>query len=98
MSNEPRKLGETLENYFKNLGAPPVRVVKNLADDWENLVGPALAEHTRPGSVVNEVLEIVCDGPVWINQVKWSEAQIVEAYNERYEPAKVTKTSAVLER
>ncbi len=74
--DEPTPLREGLERYFRHLGAPPVDVITELSKRWADIVGPALAEPTRPRDLVDGVLTVLCDDAAWASQIGWMEAQI----------------------
>ena len=78
--DQPVPLREGLERFFRHLGAPPVDVVAELTNRWPDIVGPALAEPTRPADLVDGVLTIVCDDAAWCSQIMWMEAQIKQRF------------------
>ncbi len=88
---DPVPLAQTLELYFKNLGAPPVNVLTQLRNEWDHIVGPGLSAYTRPIELVNAVLVIGCDDSTWASQVQWSQTQIIERFEQRFSPSKVKK-------
>jgi predicted nucleic acid-binding Zn ribbon protein len=94
---EPTPLREGLERYFRHLGVPPVDVVSELTNRWADIVGPALAEPTRPRDLVDGVLTVVCDDAAWASQIGWMEAQIKQRFAAifpEYEVVKVVTRTA----
>jgi predicted nucleic acid-binding Zn ribbon protein len=81
---EPQRLGFALERLFGHLGAPPIRTLGQLADHWDEIVGPGLAGHCRPAGLLDGVLRVQCDDPAWVSQIKWMEAQISERFRARF--------------
>ncbi len=79
-SPQPLAIGETLDSYLDYLGAPPIRTLSALQERWTEIVGPALAEPTRPIELVDGVLVIGCDDATWASQVGWMEAQITARF------------------
>lgn len=78
----PSPLREPLERLVNNLGAPPVSVLTRLRDRWPDLVGPGLAETTRPVELVDGVLTVACSDGALAAQVSWMEAQIRDRFDE----------------
>lgn len=81
---DPQPLGLALERLFGHLGAPAVQTVSELGSLWPTIVGPGLAEHSRPAGLVDGVLTVVCDDPAWASQIKWMDAQIKTRIDERF--------------
>ena len=91
---EPTVIGETLDRYLEYLGAPPIRTITSLQDRWSEVVGPALAEPTRPVELVDGVLVIGCDDATWASQVGWMESQIVERFRTLFPGTEIRKIKA----
>lgn len=79
-TDEPTPLGDSLERFVRNLGAPPIRVLSQLEERWSEVVGPALSTTTRPLELVDGVLTIGCEDAAWAAQVGWMEGQIIERF------------------
>jgi predicted nucleic acid-binding Zn ribbon protein len=58
------------------MGAPPVKTLGTIHDRWAEIVGPALAQHSRPTKVLDGVLQIGCDEASWASQIGWMDDQI----------------------
>ncbi len=67
LAGEVRRLG----------GADPVLTTAVFAH-WEQLVGPALADHARPVSLRDGVLLVAVDQPAWATQVRFLATQVLE--------------------
>jgi predicted nucleic acid-binding Zn ribbon protein len=78
--SDPEHVRRGLELFLKHLGAPPVNVITELSDRWVDVVGPALADATRPVELVDGVLAVSCDDPAWAAQVRWMEQQIIDRF------------------
>lgn len=74
-------LGDSLETFVRNLGAPPVSVLTQLDDRWPELVGPGLASATRPVELIDGVLTVACDDAAWASQISWMESQIKKRFD-----------------
>lgn len=87
----PEKIGETLERFLRQMGAPPARTLANLAGLWPKIVGPALADRTRPVEVIDGVLVIGCDDAGWASQIGWMDAQIKERFAQTFDGAEIRR-------
>jgi predicted nucleic acid-binding Zn ribbon protein len=74
-------LGDSLETFVRNLGAPPISVLTQLDDRWPELVGPGLASATRPVELIDGVLTVACDDSAWASQISWMEGQIKKRFD-----------------
>jgi predicted nucleic acid-binding Zn ribbon protein len=79
-------LGDSLETFVRNLGAPPVSVLTQLDDRWPELVGPGLAAATRPVELIDGVLTVACDDSAWASQISWMEGQIKKRFDATFGP------------
>lgn len=77
-------IGRTLERFLAQMGAPPASTLTGLAGAWPDLVGPALAETTRPVELVDGVLVVGCAEASWASQIRWMDAQIKERFVARF--------------
>lgn len=73
----PATISGDVDRLLANLGAPPAPVLGTVAERWAEIVGPAAAEHSRPGGLVAGRLRIDVDSSAWASQLKWSESDIV---------------------
>lgn len=94
MTEHPSAIGETLENYLAYLGAPPIRTLGALQERWDDIVGPALSEPTRPIELVDGVLVVGCDDATWASQVGWMENQIIRRFHQLFPETEVRKITA----
>lgn len=97
-SRQPVPLRESLERLFHNLGAPPVSVVTRLQERWPDLVGPTLADHTRPVELVDGVLTVACTDGAWAAQLQWMEAQITARFDEVFGPGRLERVVVRVDR
>ena len=97
-SRDPVELRDSLERLFHNLGAPPVSVVTGLQERWPDLVGPTLADNTRPVELVDGVLTVACTDGAWAAQMQWMEAQITARFDEVFGPGRVQRVAVRVDR
>ena len=76
--NAPKPIGESLEHLLGHLNAPSVDVLDIVFREWESIVGPDLAEHTRPASIDGELLNVHATDPAWATEFRWLEAEVVQ--------------------
>lgn len=77
-SDEPRPIADALGAVRRDLGLGRPGGLAALGAAWAQLVGPALAAHTRPRAVRDGVLAIVADGPAWAGQLRYLDRVLVE--------------------
>lgn len=74
----PVPIDESLDPVLKALGGPAGSALGSLFENWDDLVGIRLAEHTRPSGLREGALVIAVDDPGWASQVRWMSTQILE--------------------
>lgn len=74
----PRPLAQSLERLLADMEAPPIDAVAAVFSRWPEIVGPDLAEHCRPVSVAGDALAIAADDAVWVSELQWLEAKLLE--------------------
>ena len=79
-SRPPRPLGDSLGAVARHLGAPPPEALARLFERWDELVGPAMAAHTRPVSLVRGTLVVTVDQPGWAAQLGWLETDLLRRF------------------
>jgi predicted nucleic acid-binding Zn ribbon protein len=75
---EPVSIGDAAALVGNELGLAEPRSFARLVDAWNDIVGDAVAQHSRPRGVRNGVLEIVVDASAWATQLRYLEADLVE--------------------
>ncbi len=93
-SGDPQPLRKPLERLIEHMGAPPVSVLTKLGERWPDLVGPALADATRPIELVDGVLVVGCSEPALAAQIGWMEAQIRDRFDEVFEAGQLERVVA----
>lgn len=74
----PQRLARSLEKLLGNLNAPSVDVLDVIFREWPSIVGPDLAEHTKPGSIDGDLLTVTADDPAWATEFRWLEREVVQ--------------------
>lgn len=74
---EVPRIGDSLDAIRRefDLGAPSE--IDALAASWEQLVGAALAAHSRPQSVRRGVMVVLADSAAWAGQLRYLDEVLV---------------------
>ena len=72
----PRPLRHSLDRVARSLGAPEATVLAAVFGRWEDIVGPAVAAHSRPVSLVEGTLVVAVDQPGWATQLTYLESDL----------------------
>lgn len=78
----PRPLGDSLDVVARDLGVPRAQALGQLFARWHELVGPAVATHARPVSLVRGALTVAVDEPAWAAQIGWLEVDLLRCFDE----------------
>jgi predicted nucleic acid-binding Zn ribbon protein len=74
----------------RGLGAPPAAALAQVFERWPEVVGTAVAAHSRPVSLVGGTLVVAVDQPGWAAQLGWLEAELLGRFAECLGPGVVT--------
>jgi predicted nucleic acid-binding Zn ribbon protein len=74
---EATPLASSLAGELRRLGGPDPVLVTAVFAHWEQLVGPAVADHARPVSLSHGVLVVAVDQPAWATQVRFLATEIL---------------------
>jgi predicted nucleic acid-binding Zn ribbon protein len=75
---EPRSVRDSLDSFAHRLGAPQAGALATVFAHWEEIVGPSVAEHARPVSLVQGALVVSVDQPGWATQLRYLGGRLVE--------------------
>jgi predicted nucleic acid-binding Zn ribbon protein len=75
--DEPRPLADSLDRVARALGGPGAGALGEVFNHWDAVVGPAVAGHSRPVSLVRGVLVVAVDEPIWHTQLTYLEADLI---------------------
>ena len=78
-TGEPVSIGDAAAMVGAELGLADPRSFGRLTAAWPEIVGDSIARHSRVRGVRNGVLEVAVDGAVWATQLRYLEADLVEA-------------------
>lgn len=74
---DARPLTSSLDRVARALGAPRARPLAVVFTHWEEVVGPALAAHSRPVSLRRGTLVVAVDHPSWATEIRWLASQLL---------------------
>jgi predicted nucleic acid-binding Zn ribbon protein len=77
--SEPRRLGEALDRLVQSMGAPSVTALEKIFGNWPGVVGPEVAQHSKPVRLDRDQLTVEVDDPAWASQLRWMSAQVLAA-------------------
>lgn len=80
---DPKRLGEALDRLVESKGWSTELSVHSLAGRWAALVGPELAEHSRPEAYRDQVLTVRATSTAWASQLRLLAPQLVAVLNEQ---------------
>ncbi len=83
---------------MKKLGLDDMHWGQLLEEQWVDLVGAAVAKHTRPGAVNNGVLTIFVDSSVWLSELsRYGKKKMLANFKEQFGPGKIKKVGFKLD-
>jgi len=78
----PMRMDEALGALTGRLGMASAAVTGTVFARWEELVGPAVAQHVRPLKIDGATLVVSADHPAWAVQIRHLSAQVLERLRE----------------
>jgi len=79
--DDPQPLGAAIEGLLDDQGWRTAAAVGSVFGRWEQIVGEALAAHTRPGGFADGELLVIADSTAWATQVRLLRAQLIRRLN-----------------
>jgi predicted nucleic acid-binding Zn ribbon protein len=76
--DEPVPLRDAVAAVGKELGLPSPDALAALVAAWPEIIGTALAPHTRVRSVRAGECTIEVDGPVWATQIRYRTNEVLQ--------------------
>ena len=82
-----------IAGIIKKVGLDKELLLNSIEQEWEDIVGTAVAKHTRPGKFENKQLTIYVDNPVWLFELKQQKSMktILVNLSKRYGTNKIKK-------
>jgi predicted nucleic acid-binding Zn ribbon protein len=79
--DDPQPLGAAIEGLLDDQGWRTAAAVGSVFGRWEQIVGAALAAHTRPGGFTDGELLVIADSTAWATQVRLLRSQLIRRLN-----------------
>lgn len=79
---DPALLGETLKTLVRSRGWSAPVAVGSVISRWDQLVGEAIAEHCRPSSFEDGIVQVNCDSTAWATNLKLMKSTIMEVFDQ----------------
>jgi len=88
---DPRRIDASLDRVARGLGGPGAGALRSVFAHWADIVGPQVADHARPLSLVGGVLAVAADEPGWATQLTYLEADLLRRLEEALGAGVVTR-------
>ena len=75
------KITEILPRFVSSLGQEKAYQTQLLIYHWENIVGSSIAGHVRPVRMDFRTLFLAADAPVWANELRYMERDLIDKIN-----------------
>ncbi len=86
------EMENVVASVMKKLGLNETHWLNTLEEEWHDLVGDAVAKHTRPGKFENSQLTIFVNSSVWLYELKRNGYKIIlNNLTKRYGRGKIRK-------
>ncbi|HEY7043346.1 MAG TPA: DUF721 domain-containing protein [Nocardioidaceae bacterium] len=77
-SDEPRPLQESVDQLVRSLRGTSARTLAGVFASWDDAVGPQIAAHAQPASLVDGCLIVDVDHPTWATELRYLEHDVLE--------------------
>lgn len=88
---DPRPVRDSLDAFAARVGAPEAAAMAAVFGGWEEAVGPAVAAHAAPVSLMRGTLTVEVDDPAWATQMRFLGATVLERLGASAGPGVVTR-------
>jgi len=78
---DPQPLRAAIDGLLDDQGWRAAAAVGSVFGRWEQIVGAALAAHTRPGGFADGELLVIADSTAWATQVRLLRPQLIQRLN-----------------
>ena len=78
---DPQPLQVAIDGLLDDQGWRAAAAVGSVFGRWEQIVGTALAAHTRPGGFTDGELLVIADSTAWATQVRLLRPQLIRRLN-----------------
>ncbi len=75
--DEPRPLQDSVDDLVRSLRGIGARSLAGVFSRWAEAVGPQIASHARPASLVDGCLLVEVDHPTWATELRYLEVDVL---------------------
>ena len=87
----PRPIGASLEQLLGYIESPSIDALSVIFGEWETVVGPDVAQHTKPAAIDGENLVVTATDPVWARELQWLETEVINRIRRLTESEQITR-------
>ena len=77
-TGDPVSMHASLDRIVRHLGGPSADVATGIFGRWSELVGDAVAAHSRPVAMKGTTLVVAVSDPAWATQLRFLEHDLIE--------------------
>jgi predicted nucleic acid-binding Zn ribbon protein len=92
------RLGDTIDAVLARLGGPSRAGVEVVFERWADVVGESMAARTRPVSIDESSLVVLCDDPALTTHVRFLEPQLLARLAELAGDRQITRVEVRVDR
>jgi len=92
----PRRIADSLPGVTRRIGGADGAAFVVLASGWPKIVGPAVADHSRPLRLSGGTLTIAVDQAGWATELTYLEASLRGRLDDAVGPGVVTRLTVVV--
>lgn len=92
---DPQAFGAAIKDLLSDRGWEHKAAVGGVFGDWQRIVGPGLAEHTRPEKLEEGELTVAVDSAAWATQLRLLAGTLVRRLNEELGDGTVRRVKVV---
>ncbi len=93
-ARDPQRLGDTVTAWLSAAGAGKEIAKAAVFDRWAQIVGPGIADHCRPVSLVDGELVLQAESTAWATQLRMMAGTITQRINAEIGRGTVTRIRA----
>jgi predicted nucleic acid-binding Zn ribbon protein len=91
MSSDPTPIKSLVDDLMGARGWKHQLEVSRVRSSWEQVVGPAVAEHCHPVQLHDDgTLEVIADSAAWATQLSYLRGKLLDRLKEACGPGMVT--------
>ena len=90
-ARDPVLFGAAIARLVTERGWESTTSAARVVGEWDRLVGPEIADHCRPASLVDGELVLVAESSAWATQLRLLAAQLVRRLTAQVGPGVVTR-------